>query len=162
MPVISIEKNIEAHTLTVSAEFDAPAEDVWQIWADPRKLERWWGPPTYPATVIEHDLRPGGVVTYFMTGPEGDMHNGWWRIRAVEASRRLELEDGFGASPDEAAPTMPTTSMEMMLTERAGGGTTMTIQSTFPSAEAMQQLVEMGMEEGLRQALGQIDQLLAG
>jgi uncharacterized protein YndB with AHSA1/START domain len=161
VPVTSIEKNADALTLTVNAEFDAPPESVWQIWADPRKLERWWGPPTYPATVVEHDLRPGGVVTYFMTGPEGDTHNGWWRIRAVEAARRIELEDGFGASPDDASPSMPTMAMEMTLAERPGGGTAMTIETTFPSAEAMQQLVEMGMEEGMSQALSQIPPLLA-
>lgn len=161
MPVTSIEKDAEALTLTVKAEFDAPVERVWQIWADPRQLERWWGPPTYPATVVEHELRPGGVVTYFMTGPEGDRHDGWWLIRSVEEARRLELEDGFGASPDDANPSLPTMAMEMTLTEQAGGGTVMTIETTFPSSEAMQQLVGMGMEDGLRAAMGQIDAILA-
>ena len=48
-----------ALTMTITAEFDAPIERVWQLWADPRQLERWWGPPTYPATVVDHDLSPG-------------------------------------------------------------------------------------------------------
>jgi uncharacterized protein YndB with AHSA1/START domain len=161
MPVTSIEKDSATLTLTVIAEFDAPVEAVWQIWADPRRLERWWGPPTHPATVVEHDLRPGGAVTYFMTGPEGDVHGGWWRIRAVEEARRIALEDGFGASPDEAAPSMPTMEIEVSLAERPGGGTTMRIETTFPSAEAMEQLIDMGMEQGLEAALGQIDPLLA-
>jgi len=161
MPVTSIVKDTDALTMTVNAEFDAPVDAVWQIWADPRKLERWWGPPTYPATVVEHDLRPGGVVTYFMTGPEGDTHSGWWRIRVVEEARRLTLEDGFGASPEDANPSLPTMEMELTLSERPGGGTAMTIETTFPSADAMQQVVEMGMEEGLRAAMGQIEPLLA-
>ena len=49
-----------------------PIARVWALWADPRKLERWWGPPTFPATVLEHDLRPGGKVSYYMTSPEGE------------------------------------------------------------------------------------------
>src|SRR5659263_474246 len=50
----------------------------------PDQLERWWGPPTYPATVVEHDLTPGGHVTYFMTGPEGERFHGWCRVLEVD------------------------------------------------------------------------------
>src|SRR5688572_10990770 len=99
MPLTSVRKDPDAMTMTVAAEFDAPVERVWELWADPRQLERWWGPPTYPATVVDHDLNVGGRVNYFMTGPDGDTSAGWWRILAVEAPRRLEFEDGFA---DEA------------------------------------------------------------
>ena len=64
MTVTAVRKDPEALTMTITAEFDAPVERVWELWADPRLLERWWGPPTYPATVIEHDLSPGGRVHY--------------------------------------------------------------------------------------------------
>jgi hypothetical protein len=37
----------------------------------------------------------------------------------------------------------------------------MSITTTFPSAEAMEQLVSMGMDEGMSEALGQIDGILA-
>ncbi len=88
--------------MTITARFDAPVERVWEVWSDPRQLERWWGPPGYPATVLEHDLTPGGSVAYRMTGPEGDQHGGWWRVRAVDPPRYLEFEDGFA---DEAGET---------------------------------------------------------
>ena len=39
---------------TITARFDASIERVWRIWSDPRQLERWWGPPSFPATVTEH------------------------------------------------------------------------------------------------------------
>lgn len=69
MTVINVEKDAAKATMIVTSEFDAPVDHVWQLWADPRLLERWWGPPTYPATVTEHNLTPGGKVKYFMTGP---------------------------------------------------------------------------------------------
>jgi uncharacterized protein YndB with AHSA1/START domain len=159
--VTAIDKDAAALTMTVTAGFDAPVERVWQIWADPRQLERWWGPPTYPATVLEHDLRSGGVVRYLMTAPEGDEHHGWWRVTAVEAPRRLELEDGFGDSPDHASPEMAIVGMRVTLAARPDGGTQMTVETRFSSARGMQQLVEMGMEEGLAAAMSQIDPLLA-
>ena len=162
MPVTSVTKDPQARTMTVTAEFDAPVERVWQIWSDPRQLERWWGPPTYPATVLHHDLTPGGTVTYLMTGPNGEKHHGWWRVAAVAAPRRLEFEDGFGDDPDHPAAGLPTMTVVVTLDDRTGGGTLMQVVSTFPSAEAMEQILAMGAEEGMRESMGQIDALLAG
>ncbi|MGH9216204.1 MAG: SRPBCC family protein, partial [Acidimicrobiales bacterium] len=143
-----------------TAEFNAPIERVWQLWADPRQLERWWGPPTYPATVVDHDLVPGGTVTYFMTGPEGDKHGGWWRVLAVDAPQSLEVQDGFADDTGAPNPDMPVTTMRVVLSEK-GGVTQMVMTSTFPSLEAMEQLINMGVEEGLRAAMAQMDEILA-
>jgi uncharacterized protein YndB with AHSA1/START domain len=159
MSVTSVHKDPEALTMTVTAEYGAPIDRVWGLWADPRKLERWWGPPTYPATFVDHDLTPGGHVSYFMTGPEGDKPRGWWRILSVEAPHRLEFEDGFADDAGEPNPDMPTMTMRVTLAEQ-GGVTRMTIETTFPSKESMEQLISMGMEEGMTAAVGQIDDLL--
>jgi uncharacterized protein YndB with AHSA1/START domain len=147
--------------MTLEAEFDASPERVCQLWADPRQLERWWGPPTYPATVEEHDLTAGGHVTYYMTGPEGDQPRGWWKVLEVEPPRLLVVEDGFADDTGAPNPAMPTMLMRVEITDRPGG-ITMTIASRFPSLDAMEQLISMGMEEGLREAMGQIDSILAG
>ena len=161
MTVTSVHKDPEALTMSVTAELDADVGRAWQLWADPRQLERWWGPPTYPATFIDHDLATGGRVTYFMTGPEGDKHHGWWQVLSVEPPHRLELEDGFADDSGNPSDAMPTMNMVVTLRERDGGGTVMAIETRFPSLEAMEQLLEMGMEEGMAAAMGQIDGILA-
>lgn len=56
---------------------------------------------------------------------------------------------------------MPTTRMRVDISDAEGGGSTMAIATTFPPAEVMEQLVTMGMEEGMTLAVGQIDDLLA-
>jgi uncharacterized protein YndB with AHSA1/START domain len=161
MSVTDVRKDPEQLTMTVTAEYDVPADRAWQLWADPRQLERWWGPPEYPATVEGHDLTAGGQVSYYMTGPEGDRYRGWWKVLEVEPPRLLVLEDGF--ADDTGAPNtdLPITLMRMEITDRPGG-ITMTIASRFPSLEAMEQLAAMGMEEGLKAAMAQIDGILAG
>jgi uncharacterized protein YndB with AHSA1/START domain len=161
MSVTSVHKNPEALTMCITATFDATVDQVWRVWADPRKLERWWGPPAYPATVLDHELTPGGSVTYFMTGPEGDEHRGWWRVLAVEPPRRLEFEDGFADAAGEPDPNMPTMTIRVSLTELEDGGTTMSIETTFPTLEAMETILAMGAEEGMTLAIGQIDGLLS-
>ena len=160
MTVKDVQKDPATLTMVVTAEFNAPAERVWRLWADPRQLERWWGPPTHPATVVDHDLVAGGTVTYFMTGPDGDKYRGWWRVLAVDPPRSLELQDGFADDTGTPNPDLPTTSMQMVITERSAA-TEMVITSTFPSLEAMEQLIAMGVEEGLMAAMSQMDKILA-
>jgi uncharacterized protein YndB with AHSA1/START domain len=158
---LSVRKDPDALTMTITTELDATVERAWQLWADPRQLERWWGPPTYPATVVDHDLVEGGRVTYFMTGPEGDRSHGWWQVLAVDPPTRLELKDGFAHENGTPNDAMPTTTTIVMLTERDGGGTLMAIETRFSSLQEMEQLVSMGMEEGIAAAIGQIPDILA-
>jgi uncharacterized protein YndB with AHSA1/START domain len=161
MTVTDVRKDPSALTMEIESEFTAPIDRVWQLLADPRRLERWWGPPTYPATFTDFDLTPGGAVTYFMTGPEGERYHGWWRVREVDPPRLLEVQDGF--ADDDGVPNleMPVSVMRIELVAD-GDSTRMTIRSTFPTLEAMEQTLAMGAEEGMRAALGQIDALLAG
>ncbi len=160
MTVISSTKNPEALSLTLVAEFDADVKRVWQIWEDPRQLERWWGPPSYPATFEQFDFQPGGTAAYYMTGPDGDKPRGWWRFTSVEAPDRLEFDDGF--ADDNGEPVAEIGAGHAVVTlEDLGGRTRMTVQSTFESEEQMATMLQMGMEEGMNEAMGQIDAILA-
>jgi len=160
MSVTSVVKDFDSLTFTLVADFDAPTERVWQLWADPRQLERWWGPPSHPATVEEHDLTPGGEVTYVMTGPDGTRSRGWWRVTSVDPPKSLEFIDGF-ADHDGTPIAGPTTRVQVQLTEH-DGGTRMVVRSVFDSLEQMEQLVNMGATEVFVQTVGQMDALLAG
>jgi uncharacterized protein YndB with AHSA1/START domain len=160
MTVTTVDKDVEALTMTLVADFDAPVERVWQLWADPRQLERWWGPPSHPATVERHELAPGGTVTYFMTGPEGERYHGLWHVTAVDAPTSLSFEDAFADDSGAVNTSMPQTRAEVTLSAH-DGGTRMQIRSQFASREQMDQLLEMGMAEGIQQAISQIPAILA-
>jgi uncharacterized protein YndB with AHSA1/START domain len=160
MTVTATARDADARTLTVTALFDAPVDRVWELWEDPRLLERWWGPPTYPATFVDHDIRPGGLSSYFMTGPEGDRPHGWWRSVMLDPPHRFEFESGFADETGTPDTGMPTMVIAVILEKRPGGGTTMTTTVTFPSDEAMERTLSMGMEEGLSAAMSQMDGLV--
>jgi uncharacterized protein YndB with AHSA1/START domain len=147
--------------MTITAEFEASRDRVWQLWADPRQLERWWGPPTYPATFTAHDLSPGSRVEYHMTGPEGDQPRGFWDILEVEPPRRLVYRDGFANDDGTPNDALPRNEGRVTIEEIGDGRTRMSIESVFPSREAMEQVLAMGMEEGITEAVGQIDAILA-
>ncbi len=162
MPITNVEKNPDDLMLRATCEFDAPVERVWQVWADPRQLEQWWGPPGVTATVVDHDLTEGARVTYYMTDPEHGEFHGWWHILAVDPPHTLEFRDGFAYEGGEINEDLPTTLTEVALTSPAEGKTVMTVTATFTSLESMEQLLEMGAEEGMVGALGQIDDVLTG
>jgi uncharacterized protein YndB with AHSA1/START domain len=162
MTVIAVDKDPVGHTMTLDAEFDASPDRVWQLWADPRQLERWWGPPMYPATVTAHDLRPGGRVEYHMTGPSGDQPRGYWQVVEADPPHRLVFRDGFADADGRPNTDMPVNDTRVSIREVEPGRTRMSIESVFPDAAAMEQLLAMGMEQGLTEAVGQIDAILAG
>jgi uncharacterized protein YndB with AHSA1/START domain len=160
MTVTNVTKDREALSMTLTAEFGASPERIWQLWADPRQLERWWGPPTYPATFTSHDLRSGGHAGYHMTGPTGDQPHGYWEILEADPPRKLVFRDGFADENGNPTNDLPVSTARVTIEDIGGGQTRMSIESEFPSAEAMEQVLAMGMEEGLKDAVGQIDAIL--
>ena len=159
MTVVSVDKDYDSLSLVLVAEFGAPIERVWQLWADPRQLERWWGPPTHPATVETHDLAVGGEVTYVMTRPAGERSRGWWRVTSVDPPGSLEFTDGWADRDGTPNPDMPTTAVRVRLAELEGT-TRMELRFSFDSRERMEQLERGGAFDVFPQSVGQMDALL--
>lgn len=159
MMTITSHKDVDALTMTIVATFDADVARVWQIWEDPRQVERWWGPPGYPATFVTHSLVPDASTHYYMTSPEGEKLHGWWTITSVEAPHSLELDEGFADERGNPVDAHGAAHMAITL-EGEGEQTRMTLQTRFANVDQLQEMLEMGMEEGLLEAIGQVDALL--
>lgn len=160
MPVTNVTPDLDQLTLTIDAEFAAPVERIWQVYADPRQLEKVWGPPGYPATVVDHDFTAGGRVTYYMTGPEGEKFAGYWDITGVDEPNGFTFDDGFADADFNPNPDLPVSKNGFTFTA-GGAGTKARYVSTYASAEALQQVLDMGVVEGSTAAINQIDDLVA-
>ena len=160
MPITSIDTDPETLTLTAIGDYAVPVERLWRAWTDPRQLERFWGPPQWPATFTHHDVREGGRSAYFMTGPNGETSHGYWRFEAVEPNRRFAIRDGFAHADGSRNAAFPESRMDVRF-EATDAGARFVAVSTFASVEAMEKLVSMGMVEGLTSALAQLDEVLA-
>ncbi|MCR6493798.1 SRPBCC family protein [Cellulomonas sp. P24] len=160
MPITSVTKDADALTMTVVADFDAPLRRLWDAYLDPRLLERFWGPPTYPAVFTRHDGYVGGRSEYAMTGPDGDVARGFWEWLSVDELAGFEVRDGF-ANPD-GSPNEQMPAMRMVFTfEATPHGSRVTTTTFFASVEELETLLGMGMEQGMSEAMGQIDAVLA-
>ena len=160
MPVTDITKNTERRRFAITAEFAAPVERVWALYADPRQLEQVWGPPEYPATFVAHDLRPGGRMTYYMTSPEGERFAGYWDVDEVDQPSRFAFRDGFADADLNPNPDLPVSRNDYTFVA-TDEGTRAVFTSTFDSAEDLQKVLDMGIEEGATSAINQIDGFLA-
>ncbi|MGE2729562.1 SRPBCC family protein [Mycolicibacterium vaccae] len=159
MPVTDVSHDLENLTLTITAEFAAPVARIWQIYADPRQLEKVWGPPEMPATVVDHNLVPGGRVTYYMTGPDGEKYAGLWEVTAVDEPTSFSIIDKFADADFNVDPSMPVSRSIFSFSEH-NGGTRAVYHSIYETAEGLQKVLDMGVVEGATSAINQIDGVL--
>ncbi|WP_314648877.1 SRPBCC family protein [uncultured Microbacterium sp.] len=159
MPVTDVVTDAENLTMTVVADLAAPVERVWDAYSDPRQLERFWGPPGWPATFTHWDHTVGGKANYTMTGPRGESASGTWEFVEIDAPRSFTVLDSFADENGTPDPDLP--SMRMTFTfEATADGTRMVNTSYFTSAEALEQVVAMGAIEGTKLAMSQLDAVL--
>ena len=159
MPITSVEKDLDKLTLTIVAEFAVPVQRLWDAYIDPRQLERFWGPPTYPATFVRHDAAVGGRSVYRMTGPTGDEHYGCWEWTHVNAQASFDIIDWFADETGKPNTELPATRATFAF-EATDTGSRLTTISSFESVNQLEQLLEMGMLEGTKEAMSQIDAVL--
>jgi uncharacterized protein YndB with AHSA1/START domain len=156
MPLTSIDKDLDELTMTVVADFPVPVRRLWDAYTDPRQIERFWGPPEWPATFTRHDAVPGGLSTYVMIGPDGEASAGYWEWLSVDAPRSFEVRDGFASADGSPNTDMP--AMRIVWTfEETESGSRVTATTLFDSLDDLQQILEMGAEEGVTAAMTQID-----
>ena len=151
MSVVEVVKDIAGRRLVITAQFDASVERVWQLWADPRLLERWWGPPDHPITVLAHDLRPGGRVSYVAVGPDGEQTPGSWDVREVDPPCHLVFDLG------NAATSAVATTVSIL---PHGRQTRLLVTAGFDSTGAMDLLLGLGFDLGMRTAVEQLAALV--
>ena len=159
MPVTDITTDAENLTMTVTADFAAPVERLWNAFTTPEQLQRFWGPPGWPATFTTWDHAVGGRAIYTMHGPRGETSTGSWEFVAIDAPHGFEVIDTF--ADEEGKPLEGFPAMRMTFTfASTADGSRMVNTSYFTSAEALEQVVAMGAVEGTRMAMDQLDAVL--
>jgi uncharacterized protein YndB with AHSA1/START domain len=159
MPVTDVTTDADNLTMTVVADFAAPIERVWSAYSDPRQLERFWGPPGWPATFTTWDHSVGGRAVYSMNGPRGEKSSGAWEFLTIEAPNRFEVIDSFVDEAGTPLEGFPAQRMSFSF-ESTAEGTRMVTTSHFDSVDALEQVVEMGQVEGIKMAMAQLDAVL--
>ncbi len=151
---------VNENKINISKVYDAPQELVFSMFKNPEHLAKWWGPTTWPATIVTYEFVPGGVWHYHMTGPDGTKAWGKATFQAIDEPNSLTFSDGFSDAEGNVNPKLPQGKVTFNFSEQ-DGKTTLSMTGEYESADEAKKLVEMGMIEGMKDTWTQLEKLLA-
>jgi uncharacterized protein YndB with AHSA1/START domain len=144
--------NKETKTVTITAEFDATRDLVWDAYTRPELLDQWWAPKPWASKTKVMEFREGGRRFYAMVSPHGIEK---W---SVQMNTNFKLLNTF--SDEDENPELPGSDWDLTFAEQ-DGRTTVTVSIYNESLERMEQILAMGFKEGFTMTLGQLKDLLA-
>jgi uncharacterized protein YndB with AHSA1/START domain len=156
----------EGKTLLVERVFSAPKERVWNAWTTPEEFEKWWGPRGWETTVKEMEFSEGGRLLYCMKCMDKNQTD-WFGKESCGVSTYLEIDkpngftykDEFSDNKGNIDATMPAMIIKMRFEETDDGKTKVSSFTEFASEADVKKVVEMGMEEGLKQTWDRLEEL---
>lgn len=145
------------NVLTIERIIRAPREKVWNAWTTPELFALWWGPKGWTTTVKHMEFKPGGYVLYGMKC-EDESQGEWFGQESwgksvygeIDPIQKFTYIDYFCGNDGTVSEGMPVTNVTLTF-EEVDGGTKISNVNVFESEAALNQVIEMGMEEGVRQ-----------
>jgi len=149
----------ETKTVSITAEFDAKRDLVWDAYTKPELLDQWWAPKPLASRTKVMEFREGGRRFYAMVSPEGD-ELGWavQKYTSITPKTNFKFFNAF-ADKDEN-PELPGSDWDLNFSEQ-GGKTKVSISIYNESLERLERMIEMGFVEGAKAQLKNLEELLA-
>ncbi|HEY1939102.1 MAG TPA: SRPBCC domain-containing protein [Candidatus Angelobacter sp.] len=157
----------ETERMVVTRVFDAPRELVWKAWTDPKYVMQWWGPKGCTAPVCKMDFRVGGKFLICMRTPDGQ--EGWNGgeyheiVLHEKIVSSMYFADSKGNKLEPAQLGIEHEAIEgahdVILFEDLGNGQT---KLTFIGNETMQNAIQTGQLEGMKEILDKVAAVVAG
>lgn len=154
MDKTNITKDRETKELIMDRTFNAPRNVVWNAWADPAKLAKWWGPRGWDTTIKTFEFQPGGVWHYAMKcvdESQGEWYGkeSWGKAEfvSVDEPNEFTYKDMFSDAEGNINSEMPIMTITVSFTE-ADGKTKVVSSGVFETAEEYDKVIAMGVEQG--------------
>jgi uncharacterized protein YndB with AHSA1/START domain len=149
----------ETKTVSITAEFDAKRDLVWDAYTKPELLDQWWAPKPLASRTKVMEFREGGRRFYAMVNPEGD-ELGWvvQKYTSITPKTNFKFFNAF-ADKDEN-PQLPGSDWDLNFSEQ-NGNTKVSISIYNESLERLERMIEMGFVEGAKAQLKNLEELLA-
>jgi len=148
--------------ITITREFNAPRDLVWQAWTEPEHIAQWFGPEGFSTRVNKYELKNGGRFDYVMIGPDGKEYPGTSVFKEVSPKDRIVATDEFGEDFKAGNPDLPSGMIVTETFEDLGSKTRLTISIEHPTAEDKRKHEDMGVVAGWGSTLDKLEKHLAG
>lgn len=147
------------NTITISREFAAEQQLVWDAFTKKDLLDQWWAPAPWISKTTQMNFEVDGKRIYAMCGPEGEEHWAVQKFTSISLIDNFQFEDAFADNNGNVNETLP--SMHWNL-DFSGNDISSKVEIliTLKSLEHLEQIIQMGFKEGFTQTLGALDSLL--
>ncbi len=149
----------EKNTITVKREFAAERPLIWECYTQSEMLDQWFAPEPFTTKTKSMDFREGGHWHYAMVDPDGKEYWGWTEYSKIQPIDFYETLDAFSDSEGNINKDLPRAEWHVQFTDK-GENTLVVTTVQYDSLEALNQVINMGMKEGLTSTLERLDQLL--
>lgn len=150
--------NKETKTVSITKEFDAERDLVWDAYTKPELLDQWWAPKPFTSRTTVMDFEVGGRRFYAMVSPEGAER---WAVQKYTSITPKTNFKFFNAFADENENLqLPGSDWDLNFSEQ-GGTTTVKISIYNESLERLERMIEFGFVEGTKAQLQNLEELLA-
>lgn len=152
--------NRENNTLTIQREFSAGRAQLWDYYTKHELLEQWFAPPPMTTGTKSMDFREGGHWHYKMVGEDGTEYWGMTQYKKIHPQDTLSFSDAFCDEAGQINTDLPGADWTVTFTDK-GDKTIVQSVLTFQSPADLEQILEMGMEDGMKATYGTLDKLLS-
>ena len=147
-----------AKNVFIIREFDAGLSAVWDAFTKKEILDQWWAPKPLISNTKYMDFRVGGRRFYAMVSPDG-AEIGWQIFEFTSITPKSNFKClSFFADKDET-PHLPGAKWDLNFGEQ-DGITRLSISIYFESLEELENMMELGFEEGFTVTLAELANLL--
>jgi uncharacterized protein YndB with AHSA1/START domain len=149
----------EKNTMTIKREFAAKRQLVWDCYTKSALLDRWFAPRPLTTKTKFMDFSEGGRWHYAMVEPNGQEYWGRMDYQTIQPIDHYTALDGFCDDTGTLNPDLPRSKWDVTFSDMAAH-TLVTTVVFYSSAEALQQVIDMGMKDGLTSTLERLDEFL--
>lgn len=140
-------------TIDIERIFDVSRDKLVKAMSKKEYIEKWWTGPGYIVTVEEFDPREGGKWRYVQHKDGHDM--AFYGVYHEYSEDRIVQTFEFSGLPERGHVIME----KMELTELPDGKTKLHVTQAFFSAADRDGMLQSGMEEGMNQTYGVLEEL---
>jgi uncharacterized protein YndB with AHSA1/START domain len=149
----------QKNTITVKKEFDADRQLIWDCHTKSELLNKWFAPKPFTTKTKSMDFRAGGHWHYAMIDPTGPEYWGYMEYKTIKP---IEHYTGLDAFCDENATInkdLPRAHWDVTFQDHGSRSLVQTVV-TYNSLADLEQVINMGMKEGLMSTMERLDDLL--
>ena len=150
--------NKDTKTVSITKEFNAPRELVWDAYTKPEILDRWWAPKPMTSRTEVMDFKVGGRRFYAMVSPDGQERWVVQKYTSITPKTNFKLFNVFADENENLE--LPGSDWNITFTEQ-NGKTTVHTSIYNESLERLERMIEYGFKEGTMGQLKNLEEVLA-